>query len=248
MTEYGTRAEREGLRAFFMDRAEDTLVNACLQGHTGRAAGNGDWAVLLAGDFAFLAGTPRREALDWLDAEKRGLLILSGGEKWLALAAAYPRAAERGVRYGFSQPKSWDADRLHALARNVPEGVEIRPMDGVLFSQCRGEEQLYDLCSAFEDMADFAAHGAGVLAVKDGRVLAGASTYAWEDGGIEVEIDTLPPYRRQGLATACGAALILDCLKKGLRPHWDAANETSLRLARRLGYPEPQEYEVLEWQ
>jgi len=75
----------------------------------------------------------------------------------------------------------------------------------------------------------------------------GASAYAWDDAGIEVEIDTLPPFRRQGVAAACGAALILRCLAAHRRVHWDAANPISARLAERLGFLPRGEYAVIEW-
>lgn len=248
MTELYGRAARSPLAAYF-PQTEDTLISSCLQGHMGRAAAGDGCAALLTGDFAFAAGAPAREALIWLDENKKGLLILSGAEEWRDLAAQYAdRAPARAVRYALSAPAQWDEGRLARLAACLPPDVALRPMDEKLFAQCRAQEELRDLGSAFATMADFAAHGAGVLAVRAGRVLAGASTYAWDDRGIEVEIDTLPAFRRQGLATACGAALLLCCLQKGLRAHWDAANQTSLRLAQRLGYHSPRAYEVIVWQ
>ena len=39
-----------------------------------------------------------------------------------------------------------------------------------------------------------------------------------------------------GLATACGAALVLSCLERGLYPSWDAHTSISLHLAEKLGY------------
>lgn len=69
-----------------------------------------------------------------------------------------------------------------------------------------------------------------------GRTSRGASTYAYYEGGIEIEIDTAPEHRQRGLATACAARLILTCLDRGLYPSWDAANPTSAALAEKLGY------------
>ena len=247
MIELNSRAERSALKVYF-PQTEDTLVNACLQGHMGRAIMGESWALLLVGDFAFAAGTPAIDALDWLDTVKKGQLIISGGADWRNLAAAFSyRHPVRAARYAFDQPERWDRAHLEQMAALTPKGVALQAMDAALFAQCRAEEALCDLCSAFADMDAFAAHGAGMLAVRQGRVLAGASTYAWDDDGIEVEIDTLPAFRRQGLASACGAALILSCIEKGLRVHWDAANETSMRLAQRLGYPPALPYEVIVW-
>ena len=65
---------------------------------------------------------------------------------------------------------------------------------------------------------------------------AGASSYTWYRGGIEIEIDTKAEYRRQGLALCCASALLLHCLERGLYPSWDAATPISVALAEKLGY------------
>ena len=93
-----------------------------------------------------------------------------------------------------------------------------------------------DLCGNFRDGADFVRCGMGVLALWDGVPVAGAASYTVYDGGIEIEIDTRPDLRRRGLALACGARLILDCLDRGLYPSWDAHDLRSVALAEKLGY------------
>ena len=75
------------------------------------------------------------------------------------------------------------------------------------------------------------------------EIVAGASGYSRYRGGIEIQIDTRADCRRQGLAAACAARLILDCLSRGLYPSWDAANLPSLRLAEKLGYRFSHAYE-----
>ena len=74
----------------------------------------------------------------------------------------------------------------------------------------------------------------------------GASSYSAYSGGIEIEIDTKPEHRRQGLAYACGARLILECLERGLYPSWDAQNRISAALAVKLGYNFSHEYTAYE--
>jgi RimJ/RimL family protein N-acetyltransferase len=63
-----------------------------------------------------------------------------------------------------------------------------------------------------------------------------ASTGAVASKGIEIQINTHKRYRGKGLASAAGAALILECLEKGIDPNWEAATEISARLAEKLGY------------
>ena len=88
----------------------------------------------------------------------------------------------------------------------------------------------------FPTEGDYARLGLGVAVVRQGELVAGASSYARYRTGIEIEVDTRPDCRRQGLATAASAALLLRCLDRGLYPSWDAHTPTSLALAEKLGY------------
>lgn len=74
------------------------------------------------------------------------------------------------------------------------------------------------------------------MALKDDQPVSGASSYATYREGIEIEIDTREEYRRMGLAYACGAGLILECLERNIYPSWDAHNLESVALAEKLGY------------
>ena len=94
--------------------------------------------------------------------------------------------------------------------------------DELLFRLLQKGEWSHDLCSQFADYADYERRGIGVAALYQGTPVAGASSYTVYRGGIEIEIDTRVDFRRQGLATACGARLILNCLERGLYPSWDA--------------------------
>lgn len=77
--------------------------------------------------------------------------------------------------------------------------------------------------------------------------MSGASSYTFYRDGIEVEIDTREDERRKGLALACGAKLILECLARKLYPSWDAHNSGSLALAEKLGYRFDKEYPTYEF-
>jgi len=76
----------------------------------------------------------------------------------------------------------------------------------------------------------------GAVVLKNGELVAGASSYSRYREGIEIEVDTRKDHRRKGLAYVCGARLILECLERGLYPSWDAQNMWSVELAKKLGY------------
>lgn len=89
-------------------------------------------------------------------------------------------------------------------------------------------------------------YGRGMVILKDNEIVSGASSYTRYLQGIEIEVDTIPSERRKHLATAACSALILDCLKKGLYPSWDAQNINSVYLAEKLGYEFSHEYTAYE--
>lgn len=66
--------------------------------------------------------------------------------------------------------------------------------------------------------------------------MSAATTAIVADGAIEIQVNTEESARRQGLATAVSAALILHCLEHGIEPHWSTSDPVSHRLAERLGY------------
>ena len=96
----------------------------------------------------------------------------------------------------------------------------------------------------FPNYAAFKSRGRGAAVLVQGQLVAGASSYSVYHGGIEIEIDTKPEFRRKGLATACGARLILECLARGLYPSWDAHDLRSVMLAEKLGYHRDKPYPV----
>lgn len=115
-----------------------------------------------------------------------------------------------------------------------------------LFECCGKQDWSGDLVAQYTDFEQYQRIGLGVVALKDGQPVAGASSYSSYRGGIEIEIDTKEEYRRQGLASACGAKLILECKKRGLYPSWDTQNLWSVALAKKLGYRFDYEYTAYE--
>ena len=92
------------------------------------------------------------------------------------------------------------------------------------------------LTSQFSSYEQYRKYGLGIAALCGRELVAGASSYTVYDGGIEIQIDTQLKHRRKGLAAACGAKLILECLERGLYPSWDAHDRRSAALAEKLGY------------
>ena len=214
---------------------EAPMVQACLQGRMGRVQTLGkDSALASIGDFCFLAGEPSPELLERTDAP----ILVPGSAGWEALirevlgewAVPFTRYATR------REPENFRRDRLIHFTRSLPHGFTIHPIGREIYFTLMEEEWAWDLCGCFADASDFLEQGLGFVVTQGGMLVAGASSYAACDGAIEIEIDTRPDFRRLGLATACGGKLILECLRRGLYPGWDAHDGRSLALAEKLGY------------
>ena len=90
--------------------------------------------------------------------------------------------------------------------------------------------------SIFGSPQHFITTGFGECARFEGNVVAVASSYAISSRMVEVAIATHPDFRRRGIATAVSAAMLVSCIKKNLDPHWNAGNERSSQVARKLGF------------
>ena len=237
--------------ALFGGRIE-TPVRAFVQGHMGRAwqSGDGRCAQIVTGDFCFFAGDADADGARELaghvpaDHPSDSLLMLAHDAAWDArIADVWGDRARRIRRYRL-HADALRADRLPP--QDPPAGYRLAPLDGRLYRAALAQAWSRDFVSLFDGEADFLARGLGVAALCGDELAAAASSYLIYDGGLEIQVQTRDDHQRRGLARCCCAALIAQCLRRGLEPHWDAANGASLRLALCLGYRDGGAYDALE--
>ena len=233
----------EKIKELFGDWQE-TMIWSCLQGVMGHLytddPSEPESAMAILGDFCFFAGKPKEEIVsykpDWC---KQSFMIMTAREeKWLSLIEnTYKEKAKKVTRYAIrKEPDVFDKDRLQGFAHSLDQRYTLKMIDETLFYSCKNEDWSKDLVSVYSDYEEYKKLGIGVAALEGNRVISGASSYSSFLNGIEIEVDTTPEYRRKGLATACSARLILECLERGLYPSWDAQNLWSVALAEKLGY------------
>ena len=219
---------------------QETMIWSCLQKVMGEIyvsnAENVLSAAALLGDFCFLAGNPDADLL--LSVCRRDFLILTPrNQAWEALIEdRLKESVKKVTRYSFKKDTVFDLEKLTRAVSSLSPEYTLRTMDEECFLLCRENDWSRDLVSNFADYASYKRMGLGAVILKDGRLVSGASSYTAYREGIEVEIDTLKEYRRNGLAYICGAKLILECQNRGLYPSWDAQNQASASLAEKLGY------------
>lgn len=192
-------------------------------------------AMIHIGDFCFFAGNPNIALLNILDEPK---LLIPRDKNWEELIEDfYGRRVNKFLRYAIKkEPHIFDKEKLNGYIKELDNGYELRMFDQEAFEMARMEEWSADLCSQFKDYKEYQKKGIGTAIFHQGKLVAGASPYAVYNGGIEIEIDTKPEHRGRGLATVCGAKLILECLQRNLYPSWDAHDLRSVALAEKLGY------------
>lgn len=245
-----TRLENPTEAAELFDSFEDTMVLSCLSGMMGGIYAVAEWplcsAAAVLGDFAFFAGQPSEELLRFRPNGRPCVILTPQNDAWAAeIRRVFGKRAVPNTRYAFHRDASGFVPKdLREMAELLPEGVALFPIDESLYRHCLAEEWARDFVSNYETFENYARMGLGFAALRGDEMLAGASSYSSWPGGIEIEIDTRKDQRRQGLARACGARLMLECLERGLFPSWDAANKISAHLAETLGYRFREEYVV----
>jgi GNAT superfamily N-acetyltransferase len=197
---------------------------------------------IVLGDFCFFAGKPCAE----LAARAAAPILVPKDGAWSeTIETVWGAQVERATRYAIKkEPGVFDTGCLARYAGSLPDPYTLRLFDREIYEVTLRESWSSDFCSQFGDYEDFGRRGIGVAVLFQGRPVAGASSYTVYSGGIEIEIDTKPEFRQKGLATACGARLILECLKRGLYPSWDAIDLRSVALAEKLGYHMDHPYPV----
>lgn len=244
---------------------QESMIWSCVQNIMGKIYADSPEhpasAMALLADFCFFAGKPDAELvrywsrLNMPDAADSpapspswGIIMVPQNREWGELIeSCYGEKANKVTRYAIKkEPDLFDRAKLQAAAEALPAGYTLKMMDEKLYLQCREIPWCRDWVSNYPDYAMYQRYGLGAVILKEGEPVSGASSYTSYRGGIEVEIDTREDCRRKGLAYACGARLILECLERGWYPSWDAQNLWSAALAEKLGYHFDHEYTAYE--
>lgn len=232
---------------------EETLIWSCLQDYMGVAYApmmeNAESAGILVADFCFLAGKPNRAVAEYKpEGSHSDIIMVPQTVEWEKLIEdIYGSQAERITRYATKKEKDvFDVKKLQTFSETLQPPYELHTVNAEIFKQMKENEWAVDLCAQFSDYEEYEQVGLGVVVLKSGELVAGASSYTVYQDGIEIEIDTRKDERRKGLALACAAKLILECLARGKYPSWDAHNRASLALAEKLGYHFDKEYIAYE--
>ena len=227
---------------------QETLVYSCLQKVMGKIfvtdLEEPKSAMAYVGCFSFYAGEPDKELVI---NKPDGFVIMTPQNKaWEACIEECFPTAKKVTRYAIKKNTQFDKKYLKDIVSKLPDGYELKEIDDKVYDMCLPDPVTRDFVSAFESKEKYLEIGRGMVILKSGTIVAGASSYTRYNEGIEIEVDTAEQERQKGLATIISAALILRCLDEGLYPSWDAQNMNSVHLAEKLGYEFDHEYTAYE--
>lgn len=138
---------------------------------------------------------------------------------------------------------SLDLQYLRTLKAKLPQGFVIRDIKNEHLDQIpKGYLEAIEM--VFNNRECFLQSKYGVAIEYEKRLASIAYPAFPYIDAFEIQVLTIdePEFRRRGLATVACSALMIEALEDNVIPHWDAANESSVELAKKLGYVDPDPY------
>ncbi|MHA2248438.1 MAG: GNAT family N-acetyltransferase [Candidatus Hodarchaeales archaeon] len=149
--------------------------------------------------------------------------------------------------------KSLSLQSIRELLNSLPKGFQMKRVDIEAAKQILNQNfsnHLVELVNYFGSPEKFVEEGVGFCIQENETIFCivmGFMASVPITQSVELDIATHPDYRGRGFATLVSAKLIEYFLKKGIEPHWDAANPLSVKLAQKLGYTDPEPYKCYYW-
>lgn len=198
----------------------ETLIFSCLQKIMGKVYVSDPEqpksAFAFVGCFGFYAGIPDKEIV--MDRPDGFVIMTPQNNEWAKLIEECYPLAKKVTRYAIKKDTIFDRTMLQNEIKKLPAGYELKKIDADIYDRCLENPATEDFVSAFESKEKYLQMGRGMVILKNGIIVAGASSYTRYREGIEIEVDTIEPERRKHLATIACSALILNCLEEGLYP------------------------------
>lgn len=177
--------------------------------------------------FVFLDGEPDPESAALLEAGYTDRPIVCLTDAWKNyIEKRYPDATVYRRYLMMPASRFWIPETIL-----LPAGFEI-----VLTDEPTFEQHPFGHGTNYPSFDAFRSEGSGAAVYRDDEIAASASSFLSLDGETELDVSTKEAYRRKGLASACVARMLQDCMDRGITVHWDAQNEISRHLAEKFGF------------
>jgi GNAT superfamily N-acetyltransferase len=242
--------DRHLLEPLFEDcRYDRVLIDTVLEGYFGTAytdsVSHPTVARLDSGAFTLLGGDPGAAGVTDLLHLAPISYVTPQSDEWRRRLKDEFGARVSALPFVDFSTVSLDPIHLARLAQLAPPRLDLVPIDRSLVEQLPSDMENPYFLENYQSADDFLERGLGYCILNQNRIVSAATSTARSRKAIDIEIATVPDYRRQGLGTVVGARLVATCLERGLEPRWLAANAASEALALKLGYVREETYETL---
>jgi len=242
---------RNTLIPLFVTHIRDrAFIDCVLEGHFGTARADSLGAPTVArvdcGPFTAFAGDAAAPALPDLLRSTPVDWVTPEDDAWRSALERAFVGRIRAIPFVTFSSAALDTDALDRLAHSLPSGYMLLRLYVELAGRLIAQMKKGWLLESFASLDDFLRRGIGYVVTYGDEIVASASSAVRSSRAIDIDIETATAHRRKGLGTAVGAALALECLVRGIDPLWLASNETSCRLATKLGYTRGDSYETFE--
>ncbi|MBO6088842.1 MAG: GNAT family N-acetyltransferase, partial [Lachnospiraceae bacterium] len=158
---------------------EETLIYSCLQKVMGKIyvtdLESPKSAMAFVGCFAFYAGEPNKELVS---NKPEGFIIMTPQNKaWEACIEECFPTAKKVTRYAIKKDTKFDTDFLRNFIKDLPDGYELKEIDDKIYDMCLPDPVTRDFVSSFGSKEKYLELGRGMVILKSGRIVAGASSY-----------------------------------------------------------------------
>jgi GNAT superfamily N-acetyltransferase len=173
-----------------------------------------------------------------------GFILIPSNDHWIKYAGEI--LPDRNTRTIFRQPFRIHYDIFHAKREKIESNIsllELRKIDLDLI-------KMITLPPTWLSIDSFLKNGLGYVLMKGGEIISSCLSVFRSATGIEIDVHTIPEYRRKGYATITASALIEECIQKRLQPNWECFenNNASIDLAESLGFEKLSSYPVIYWE
>ena len=210
-----------------------------------------EYAKYSCANFMFFSGKADENKAEEILATFPPLVaIVTEDKDWYPIIEKYFSSKE-GIKFAQNDRMRFSSDsinleHLDSLKKSLPEGYHLKRINKEILEKLPSLLQRH-IPLFFGSNEEFLDKGMGFCILDGEQPICMASSFIpIYDNILEVEIDTEddPKYRRKGFATIACTSLLKYCLENGISPEWDAANEASVGLAKKLGYTEKEKWKL----
>ena len=232
---------------------EDSVIFSILEGICGAVFCDDEKNPVVAAacykDFCFICGKPQeisnlKDIVFYYCDNPVLIADNKGWEKYFEDCFDF----KRQKRFKMKAPPSFDIKSLEKISCEISRHpqLEMRIMNETDYESFDPRGWEHDMRGCYKDKEDFVNKSFGVIISDKGKnqIICGATAYTYYSRGIEIQIETKKEYRNKGLASIAAAALLIQCEKRGVKAHWDAAHMQSAGLAMKLGLELKSDYEA----